>query len=307
MNIAFRDLCTEYNIPVATETDKHYRTGWIQIECPFCTGNPGFHLGWSINEEYFNCWRCGWKSPEAVVAILTGVKGSALTSLLSEYQTESHADPTSSHRAVKGGASRLKLPACGKLGAGHKRYLLSRGFDPVLLQRLWDLRGSNGVGRYRNRIIAPIYFGGRMVSYQGRDITGTQELRYKACPIEKEVVHHKHVLYGWDQCEDSVVVVEGITDVWRLGYGSVATFGIKYTVEQLELIGRKKRRYILFDTEDIQAREQGKLLANQLSLLPGTTEYIELDKHCKWIDKKAGRDPANLTQKCADAIMKSLT
>jgi hypothetical protein len=38
----------------------------------------------------------------------------------------------------------------------------------------------------------------------------------------------------------------------------------------------------------------------------GYTEYVELDD-CEWIDPKAGRDPANMTQECADEIMAEMT
>jgi hypothetical protein len=149
-------------------------------------------------------------------------------------------------------------------------------------------------------------FQNRLVSYQGRDYTGKQALRYKACRKEKELIHHKHILYGWDQLGDAAVIVEGITDVWRLGFGACCPFGIKYTPSQLRLLAEKKRRYVLFDTEDKQARKMGKQLARQLSIMVGYTEYVELDD-CEWIDPKAGRDPANMTQECADEIMAEMT
>lgn len=307
MNIAFRDLCIEYSIPTAPDDHKHARDGWIQVECPFCIGNAGYHLGWCVQDEYFHCWRCGWHSMDEVVAELTAVKGFDLKQLLSEYRTTSKARSRSSKASTKGGADRLKLPLCGELCKPHIRYLESRGFDPVKLESLWGLMGTKGIGRYKNRIIAPVHLNGTMVSYQGRDVTGKQELRYKACAIEKEVVHHKHTLYGIDHCKDSIVVVEGISDVWRLGYGAACTFGIKFTTSQLRMIASKKRRYVLFDTQDPQAREQGKKLADMLALLPGLTEYIELGSTHAWINPKAGKDPGNLTQREANAIMAELT
>lgn len=244
---------------------------------------------------------------DAVVAELTAAKGFDLKQLLSDYRTVSKARSRSSKGNIKGGASKLKLPLCGELGAMHIQYLESRGFDAEKLESLWGLMGTKGIGRYPNRIIAPIFLNGTTVSYQGRDVTGKQKLRYKACSLEKEVIHHKNTLYGIDNCKDSIVVVEGITDVWRLGYGAVCTFGIKYTTSQLRMIASKKRRYIMYDTQDPQARAQGLSLAAQLSLLPGLTEYVELGSTHAWIDPRAGKDPGNLTQEEADAIMAELT
>ncbi len=306
MNIAFQDICSEHGIRTATEDHKHYREGWVQVECPFCTGNAGYHLGWSIFDEYFNCWRCGWHSMEEVVATLTGTDRASIQKVLREYRTRSKRTKAG-QSTLSASAASLKLPICKELGMLHKKYLHSRGFLSGKLEALWNLRGTIGIGGYANRIIAPIYLHKRMVSFQGRDITGTHTLRYKACKKEKEVVHHKHTLYGIDHCEDSVVVVEGITDVWRLGYGSVCTFGIKFTPSQVRMLAERKRRYILFDTEDKQARTQGRNLAEQLSSFPGTTEYIELKGNLLWQDKRGGKDPGNLKQKEADAIMEELT
>ena len=76
-------------------------------------------------------------------------------------------------------------------------------------------------------------------------------MRYKACSEDDEVIHHKHILYGIDYISDGKgIIVEGITDVWRLGYGAVATFGTSYTQEQVLLIREKFNAvYILYDAD----------------------------------------------------------
>ena len=56
-------LYRDYGIDHKAEGHKHTRPGWVNTECPFCTGNPGMHLGWNLKEEYFFCWRCGWHAP----------------------------------------------------------------------------------------------------------------------------------------------------------------------------------------------------------------------------------------------------
>jgi hypothetical protein len=98
-----------------------------------------------------------------------------------------------------------------------------------------------------------------------------------------------------------VVIVEGITDVWRLGYGAVCTFGIKFTPQQVRLLGNAfTNRFVLYDQTEKQALRQGKKLAEQLSIYPGNTEYIEI----KGVNAK--KDPAQYTNLFASKLMQSL-
>ena len=53
-------LYQDYNVPFQTEGHKHCRDGWVNTECPFCTGNPGLHLGATLDGKIFTCWRDGW-------------------------------------------------------------------------------------------------------------------------------------------------------------------------------------------------------------------------------------------------------
>ena len=59
MNII--QLFEDYKIPYFTEGYKYCRPGWVNIDCPFCIGSPGPHLGYNLSGNYFNCWRCGGK------------------------------------------------------------------------------------------------------------------------------------------------------------------------------------------------------------------------------------------------------
>jgi DNA primase len=168
------------------------------------------------------------------------------------------------------------LPAgSGPLQSIHLNYLTRRGFaNPDQLAKQWGLRGTGPIGEYKFRIIAPIDYNGRMVSYQGRDVTGKSPLRYKACPKEKELMNHKHTLYGMDKAtQESVIVVEGIVDVWKLGPGAVATYGTQFTWQQVTLLARRwKRRYIAFDAD---AQGQAMKLANTLSTLSGEVHLVQ--------------------------------
>jgi len=169
----------------------------------------------------------------------------------------------------------------------HKRYLRGRDFDPNRLETLWGLKGCGNTGPYKFRIIAPVMFQGELVSYQGRDITGRAELRYKACKLTEERVHHKDIVYGYDLVPGKrVVVVEGITDVWRLGPGAVATFGSQWTESQLLLLKDFEKVFVLFDPKDEKAVESGKELAQNLALFT-KAESIVIEE---WDDPGSASD-----------------
>jgi DNA primase len=232
--IDVENLFLRNGIHIADSTERHYRRGWINTPCPFCTGHTGNHLGWSINQQYFTCIRCGWKPIDRVLKALID-NNAAIKDILENYKV-TRVKVRKQDRIAQASKCEL-LPNMGKLNTKARKYLRSRNFDTNELQALWGLVSTNNklvTSAYKHRLIAPIYNRGRLVSWQTRDVTDTAKLRYITCSKEKEVIHHKHLVYGVDQVPtDSVVIVEGITDVWRLGFGAVATFGIKFTPYQV--------------------------------------------------------------------------
>jgi DNA primase len=179
----------------------------------------------------------------------------------------------------------------------HKKYLQKRNFDADRLEAEWDLLGTGPVGDYKLRIIAPITFRGRVVSYQGRALSELASLKYKACRLDEEVIPHKTLLYGLDRASGhSAIVVEGITDVWRLGFGAVATFGVQWTREQIVLLREYPRVFIMYDFGEAEAEEQGRRLAYALAGLGVSVELL-LD---------AQGDPADLSNEDAKLLMREI-
>ena len=180
----------------------------------------------------------------------------------------------------------------------HRNYLASRNFDPKELEKTWKLYGTGPIGPYKFRIIAPIFYGGRMVSYQGRDITGKSKIKYKACSKSMELVNHKRILYGLDFVNDVAIIVEGIADVWRLGKGAVATFGIEFTQPQVAILSKLRKCFIMFDAEEIAQKKAKELAESIVSLNPNVkVEIIKLS---------GVKDPAELTEKEAREISSCL-
>lgn len=281
------------SIDTHTEGYKQCAKGWVQIECPFCGGFP--HMGWNEEKDYFNCYECGWHSHITVIEAILRVDSREARQIRSRYTTATYT-PTE-HVSPPPKQTSLVLPkGTGPMSKRHKDYLRSRNFDPDKLEEEWDLKGTGKLGDYKFRIIAPIYHNGKLVNFQGRDITDQAVAKYKACSHHDEVMNVKECLYGLDKVEgDSIVVCEGITDVWRLGPGSVDTFGIQVKHAQVELMKRFENIFICFDTET-EAQKQARKLADQLQCFGRHIELLSLD--CN--------DPAKMNQADADELMKQL-
>lgn len=289
----------DYRIPIYT-SGKHYRQGWVNTDCPFCKGKDG-HLGIHINSGAVKCWKCGKHSQLDVIKALLGYDYGMAKEIQEEYseRSRSHAkDETKQHRDSRNNVCEYPTGTTN-LTERHKAYLESRNFDPEKLEKLWRLKGTEHLGKYKFRIIAPIMFNGVMVSYQGRDITGKSDLRYKACKQENEIIPHQDMVYGIDHVKKggSCVLVEGIFDVFRLGYGSVSCFGTSFTLSQVNLLASYVNRcFVLFDADDDNAINMAEQIAVLLSARGVEVELLELDEG----------DPAELPQEEADQIMKEL-
>jgi len=284
-----RKLLDDYNVPYVTEGHKHCQEGWLQVECPFCTGNRGYHLGYNIRQEWWNCWRCGWKPDVQVISTLTGLSYGQAKDALSRYGK--HRSP--SYKEEIKNRKPLTVPG-SSMTYHHYAYLKSRKFKVTEIKKTWNLLGTGIIGDYSHRIIAPIYYNKQIVSFQGRDITGKSDLKYKACKKENEIVHHKHILYGLQHAtKRTCVVVEGITDVWRLGKGAVATFGIKYTPHQVNLLSLLYDTVIIMFDPEPQAQKQAHILASMLDSLDVMTKIAKID----------AKDPAELDPVEAEEFM----
>ncbi len=209
------------------------------------------------------------------------------------------ARPQKRHIRPKIRELKVKLPyKCGVMGPPHRKYLKGRGYDPGHLEDVWGLQGTTGLGPYKWRIVAPIYYKGQLVSYQCRDISDKHALKYMACPQAEEAQDHQTLVYGFDQVPgDTVVIVEGIADVWRLGPGAVATYGIDWTPAQANILRGFKNRLVFYDANETPAAASAERLAGYLSGFRGSTEVLELE---------GASDPGAMDQEDADGIMKEI-
>jgi len=108
----------------------------------------------------------------------------------------------------------------------------------------------------------------------------------------------KSTLYGLDRAipGNPVVIVEGVLDQWKLGNGSVATYGTAWTDDQVKLLRMlaPSKIYTFYDSES-EAQKSAYQLAQHIWFTE--VEMLSFD------DKK---DPGELTTTQAQNLMVDL-
>jgi hypothetical protein len=116
------------------------------------------------------------------------------------------------------------------------------------------------------------------------------------CPKEREIVFHKNILYGKQEAwKDTGICVEGPTDVWRFGGNSFATFGIKYTNNQIRCMAKTFKRIAIVFDDDAQAVVQAKTLVNELRVRNVDAFHVPIKG-----------DPGSMEQNEANYLVKQL-
>lgn len=274
--IDLRRVAARYHIPIMDSGHSHCRPGWLQVQCPFC-GSGGSHGGWylgfAISSGTFHCWRCGSvKFWPTLKRLLKTNDDELVRRVVGEFQA--HRGPVKQRAGAR--PLQLKPPrGSGPLLPPHRKYLRSRGYDPDHLAEVWGIGGVNHLGGpWAWRVLAPVHnVNGQVVAYQGRMIV-KGDPKYRFTEDELCLQDPDSILYGRDLVPgDAVLVVEGITGCWRIGPGTVATFGIDWKKPQAAALREYKRRYILFDPEP-KAQERALELAQALAVFPGETEVL---------------------------------
>lgn len=288
------------------DSGKNVAAGCISIQCPVCSDSSN-HGNFSIENGTYHCWRCKGTFPAKAVSLAAHIPLEKAKDLIRKYTTGDMSVLGVSQRK-QARASEISMP--GKaLGEPHRKYLEGRNFDPDELVFYHGIKGTdfsgmwNGID-FRYRIMIPVYDGdGRLCTFQGRDYTGKSDLRYKCCPVEKAIVHHKHLLYGAEMAQGlkRIVVVEGVFDQWRMGQGCVATFGTSLTREQVNLLTNWKEVIFLFDPEP-EAQQHARDYAQDIAACGCSVEICAAE----FGNDKDGNpiDPGDLSPERARDIMR---
>jgi DNA primase len=264
IELFFQDYDIDY-----TSRGKNIGKDWIGLnECPFC-GAQGNHFGVSSSSKGYHCWVCGEKGtiPTLIKEILQ-IDWNEVKEVIKKYSDGKIVEFSSRESGGK-----VILPSnlsdVNKIGM---KYLKDRGFDSRSLVQKYKLKQTgmfsklNHEGQtsdFRYRIIIPIYMNRQLVSYTGRDYTGKRDPRYRHPFIEACKIPPSSCIYNIDTVKDRCLIVEGPTDVWKLGDGAVSIQGIEFTKEQIRFFYEKKlsKAVIMFDAgKEEKARQLGHIL-----------------------------------------------
>jgi len=250
---------------------------WIGIKCPFCEDKFN-HCGIHRESKFFSCWNCGEKgSIVRLIRELESCSWDKAKSRINEYREYINPEDLTSNDKV------LQRPQTETIDDIFKsfsdglpqrfiNYLQGRKFEWRQILGKYKIRAALS-GIYKQRIICPIYQHGQLVSFVGRDITGESSSRYRNSPNEISKIPVKSCIYNIDNASHKTVILqEGVTDVWRWGDGAVALCGEKWTHQQLLTLMEYdfNKVIIMFDPDAIARAEK---LADELSSL---ISYVDI-------------------------------
>lgn len=279
------EFLQEHGVDYREAGQHHHATlGWLNIECTYCSPDSGkYKLGISESGNTAHCWTCGKRDAVEALAEITRLEPRQIREQL--YISFNRSTFTQDERRRSKRLSPLTLPQCVSeaILEPQRRYLESRGFDCDELREIWSI-GSIGIApRLSWRVYIPIHFHGKVVSWTTRSVSEKSPKRYINARDHEETLPAKSVLYGIDHVKHSVIVVEGPTDVWRIGKGSAATMSVNYTKEQISLLSDIPIRVVCFDSEK-DAQKRALKLVRELSAYPGKTYQVVLE---------TGKDPGS--------------
>jgi DNA primase len=257
-----------------SESGKNISSGWLGTQCPFCE-DGSTHLGIHTRTKNISCWKCGVKGNILkFIQEIDHIPINKAHQVLEQFQDHSLSYLDAPQRKVTENEVKFPKGSSKNFVGKFTNWISSRNFNPAEIIRKYDLYCCHLIGDFKFRIIAPVYHQRELVSYTGRDVTNKSDLRYKNCPIEQSKIPIKECLYNIDSVRDKVIIVEGITDVWRMGDECVATFGTQYTRKQIALLSGIAKAFVLYDAD---ASVQAEKLANDLSAIISYVEVITLD------------------------------
>jgi len=260
---------------------KNVTQGWVNINCVFCPDHSN-HLGIHYTEgNGFHCWLCGESGD--IIKLVRKVEECGFDKAVRVLKQFQEVAPVVEEE------KRIERPRGNVLPEGFeeivkgkepdlvKRYFARRRFDLALCQS--HGLGWVRIGRYQHRLIVPITLGGEVMSFQAADLTGMARVPYLSCPDARGRMPIKHLLYGvdWLGGSEQVVLVEGVTDKWRMGNCSLALMGKKWTREQLKLLHDVASDKVIKVLLDLDAVRDGYGLARELSANFQEVVLVELE------------------------------
>lgn len=270
----------EYDVSFTT-SGKNIGSMWVGLdECPFC-GVRGHHFGVNLQTKSFHCWGCGERGiAHKWVGQLLGLSYKEAIKVINKYLSDKI------EFDIREVGNEVIIPSnLTEVKGSVKKYLRNRKFNPEYLIEKYHLKQTNPTSlislnghrsKFGFRIFIPIYMNRELVSYTCRDWTGEQKERYKHPFLEACKIPASSTLYNMDTVKRRrCLILEGPTDVWRMGDECISIQGIEYTKEQIRYLSDMKleKTVIMFDAGK---EEQARKLANVLTHFVPTVQVASL-------------------------------
>lgn len=290
--------------------------GHVAVKCPFCGAqDPSEHMSINLKHGGWNCWRNdnhSGKSPVYLVQALISCSRERAQAIVGEGVFI----PDDFLGAVRGLVAptsapvqrQVVLPAEFKpFGTGlpsarrFEAYLRGREFTPAQIDRMTRRYGLHYAtsGKFKGRVIFPVTFEGKLMTYTGRTIYPDVELRYKTLSYDPELEEVPAVgpindyLLFYDLLmenkadADTLIFCEGPFDALKVNvigrrHGIAATcfFTSSPSRAQIDLAGDFvsvfKRRYLMLDQGTL-----GTALRTQMGMSTLVHRVLTLPKHVK--------------------------
>lgn len=272
------------HVSLPHKTNKH---GWYPVLCKVCRdhGKKGKRAGFKFENSSvgYNCFNCGHSAifdpmtfdpnlsktlSRDMVTVLDayGISKDEWQPIIFELLANGTPTATTFKKRENYEPSEIEFPEfftpIDEAGDDFDLYAIEylkneRGVDwkqhPFLIGRKTDHPSSK---RWYGRLIIPIFKDGKLIFYQGRDLSDTHVKKYINPDISRE-----NVLYGYEniskETEEPLYIVEGWFDAWHLN--GVAVLGSKMSPHQLHWINRSRRPKVIIPDR----YGDGHLLAEQ--------------------------------------------
>jgi DNA primase len=281
-----------------SQRGKNVSEGWIGTRCLWCDDKTN-HLGINLLSKTINCFRCPAKG--TIIKYIMKMENCNVQRAFSIVTENTHRniaeiDRSLNVQALPRSNASLKLSQYAKkeLPPMHRNWLIDRNFDPDFIFKKYDLWSCGHLGEYKFRLIVPVSLNRQIVTFVARDVSNKASPPYKNYPEKDSILTTKETLYNFDSVKGTAIVVEGVTDVWRIGDGAVATLGDKWTKQQAAMLRDLSRVFILFDAEE-DAQKNAEALA--IDLAPFTEVHT--------LELESG-DPAELSKEDAKELRKQI-
>ena len=286
--------------------------------CPQCDDGSQRHLWIKVETGRWGCWknRAHGGGPGRLVQFLERVSWHTATERVRQYSRAHipddqelpdliseilHAPLSASYSFEPDQFPTLGLPV-GAVPAWNSTdamsYLFQRGFGTRDAKE-WGLHYCADSSyetavnseksikqRYWRRLMFPVHLDGRLISFQGRDITGCQSQPYLAPPVPDESPPINRTVYNVDRVHpDLVVLVEGVFDALAVGPANgAAIFGKELYPNQVELLYGVRPDLVVVALDEDATNDAERIAFN----LKGITEEVRI------LPLPPGEDPASL-------------